>query len=132
MGQYGSDTSTRMGEFSDDLDTTGAELDDQAVIGEDLVRACTIPAGALFYAPGDTFDVNSQLGKTGTVAERGALGRIIEDRFARDERYEAVDAAVERGAENLLSVGVVGTTDSGNFELQLEQDGDAMRVVKLG
>lgn len=131
-GIYGSDTSTTRGEFSDDLDNTGAELDDEAVIPEDMLRAVTTKAGVLDWAPEDTLDVSEWLGKTGSDAERAELARLIEDLFARDERYASVSALVTLGPENQLQVAVTATTDTGTFELQLEQDGEAMRVVKSG
>lgn len=131
-GIYGSDTSTTRGEFSDDLDNTGAELDDDSVIPEDMHRAVTTKARALDWAPEDTLDVNDWLGKTGTDAERAELARLIEDLFARDERYASVSALVTMSSDNKLQVAVSANTDTGTFQLELEQDGEAMRVVKLG
>jgi hypothetical protein len=48
----------------------------------------------------------------------------------RDERYGAADVFVTF-ASSVLSIRVIGHTDSGNFELDLQQDGTTFRVVKV-
>lgn len=119
------------GEFDDDLDTTGAELDDASLIAEDMQRATNIQAGALFWAPEDTLDLNQELGKTDTDAGRAELARRCEDLFARDDRYlSAAATATRTEADSSLRVSLVGETDVGTFELVQEEDEGFMRVVK--
>lgn len=129
MGVYGSDTSTRMGPERVDLDTTGAELDDEGIIGEDLVRAVTTDEGALFWAPGKTLNLNRYLGKTMDAGERAAVARQIEGLFADDDRYASIEAQLSYVSGRLVA-SIAGETDTGPFTLQLEQDGEEMRVVR--
>lgn len=118
-----------MGPESVDLDTTGAELDDAGVIGEDMVRAVTTDEGALPWAPGKTLNLNGYIGKSLTAGDRAALARKIEGLFADDDRYASVEAQIDF-IDGKLSALLTGETESGSFALQLEQDGEEMRVVR--
>jgi hypothetical protein len=130
VGIYGSACSATAGESGDDLDTTGAEIDDASLIAEDMQLATTIKAGALFYAPEDTLDLNDELGKTDTDAGRAELARRIEDLYARDDRYQSVAATASSEPGNTLRVTQRAETDVGTFELTQEEDSGVMRVVK--
>lgn len=130
---YGWDTSTTAGIDGDELDTSGAELDDDRAIAEDILRACSIPTGTLPHAPSDTVDVTGLVGRAMSPAERNTAARSIEATLLRDERYTAVSAVVSYSvATGLLSIRVTGETDTGTFDLQLQQDGSTLRVVKTG
>jgi len=119
--------------MGDDLDTSGAEIPDHRVIGEDMLAAATIASGALFWAPEDTTNIEDKIGQTGTLADCAAAERELEDCYARDERYQSVTAVVTKPSPGLLSAKVNGKTDTGTFQLELEQsEGQPMRVVKLG
>lgn len=92
--------------------------------------ACTIAADALPWAPNDSLDVNEQIGKALDANQCNALARSIQAILLRDERYGAADVFVTF-ASSVLSIRVIGHTDSGNFELDLQQDGTTFRVVKV-
>lgn len=118
------------GPDGDELDTSGAELPQDLSVAEDIYAACTISAGLLPWAPGDTLDVHEQLGKALDRSAANALGRTIQAVLLRDERYVSVDCVVTF-SDGVLSVRVTGQTDSGSFELELQQDGQTFRVVKV-
>lgn len=127
---FGPSCSITAGPDGDELDTTGAELPEDRAVAEDILLACTIAAAALPWAPSDTLDVNEQLGRALDEKQCNALGRSIQAILLRDERYGAADVFVTF-ASSVLSIRVIGHTDSGNFELDLQQDGTTFRVVKV-
>lgn len=127
---FGPSCSITAGQDGDELDTTGAELPEDRAVAEDILLACTISAAALPWAPSDTLDVNEQLGRALDEKQCNALGRAIQAILLRDERYGAADVFVTF-ASSVLSIRVIGHTDSGNFELVLQQDGTTFRVVKV-
>ena len=95
--------------------------------------ACTTAAGALPWAPESTVDVTAQVGRSGSPADCAALARRMEDCFDGDERYLSAEASVTKPEPEKLSFALSAETDTGTFELVLEQEnGEPMRVVKLG
>lgn len=127
---FGPACSITAGENGDELDTTGAELPEDVAVAQDIFAACSIRTGALPWAPGDTLDVNEQLGRAVDNKSANALARAIQAILLRDERYQAADVTVSMTG-NVLSIRVVGSTDTGTFELELQQDGATFRVVKV-
>ena len=130
---YGNACSVTAGPTGDDLDTSGAEISDERLIVEDMFIACTTAAGALPWAPESTVDVTAQVGRSGSPADCAALARRMEDCFDGDERYLSAEASVTKPEPEKLSFALSAETDTGTFELVLEQEnGEPMRVVKLG
>ena len=130
---YGNACSVTAGPTGDDLDTSGAEIPDERLIVEDMFLAITTAAAALPWAPGSTVDVSSYMGRSASDSDRAALARRIEDCFERDERYLSVEATVTSPNPGTLRVVVEGETDTGTFQVVLEQeDGEPMRGVSFG
>lgn len=94
--------------------------------------AATIERGALPWAPEDTVNVQTLLGKAGTPDDLATFGRTLESCFDRDERYISATVSTSKPDPQSVRVGIVAETEAGTFELQLDQPPDQpMRMVRL-
>lgn len=132
MADPGVETSTFAGPGGTaDLDTLGGSLTDEQAMQEDMLRAVTEQEGVLPWAPDKTLDLNDYLEKGLTAADVGALESRIKALFDDDPRYASMDAAVTQ-VQGQLAVTMDAVSATGVVaQLQLEQDGTTMRMVRV-
>ncbi len=124
--------SVTAGPTGDDLDTAGAEIPEEQEIVEDMFLAATTERAALPWAPEDTINIQTLLGRAGTPSDLATFGSTLESCFDRDERYLSSTANTSKPDPQSVSVKLAAETEAGSFELQLEQSPDQpMRLVRL-
>ncbi len=132
MPDPGVDTSTLVGpDGAPDLDTLGRALTDAEAMQEDMLRAVSEREGVLPWAPDKTLDLAEELERGMTPADVSGLESRIGALFGDDPRYASFVAKVAL-TQGQLSVFMTGVSATGVVaQLQLEQDGIAMRSVRI-
>jgi len=113
------------------LDLTFTEITGPQMLLEDVVKAVTIPAGSLWWAPQATIDLRAYLNSTLSEEERRRLARAIESLFTDDPRM-AVACEVSYAGRR-MSVGFTITPVEGEeftATLQVNEDGTITQEVQ--
>lgn len=132
MADPGIETSTFAGAAGGPgLDTLGRALSDSEVLIEDMLRAVTEEDGVLFWAPDKTLNLNDYLEKGMNAGAVAALESRIASLFEDDPRYSSMRARVTQ-TQGLLAVTMSAVGASGVVaELQLQQDGTTLKLVRV-
>lgn len=132
MADPGIETSTLAGAGgAPDLDTLGRALTDEELMQEDMLRAVSEQDGVLPWAPDKTLDLAEYLEKGMTAGMRGALEARIASLFDDDPRYASMTARVTF-AGGALGVTMDAVSATGvTAQLQLQQDGATLRLVRI-
>lgn len=104
---------------------TGVLVSGAKLVAQSMYRRFSTPKGMLDGGDEERdfgFDLADACGKVSTPAEEAALPSQIEAEALKDERVESADVTVDSttdGVATSWTIGIVGTTSLGPFELTL-------------